>query len=112
MKSLGNKVRALAQTGMVIGLGGLAIGVASPANAGTVGNVVHNCYGIHFNTDWNQECGSTGARQGGYYASTANCTAPQVTDRSGGWNRGIGSRTSYDGEDCLYGIHGVETWFR
>lgn len=111
MLSLSNKVRGLAKTGMVLGLAGAAISVATPASAATLGNVVFNCYGVYYNTDWDQTCGSTGARQGGYYHSVANCTAPQPNDHTGGWNRGIGSRTSYDGQDCWYGIHTVQTMF-
>jgi hypothetical protein len=110
--SLGSKARKVAQTGMMLGLAGMAIAVAAPASAATVGNVVHNCYGIYFTTDWNQECGSTGARAYGYYKTTADCTAPQIPDKSGGWNRAIGNRTSYDGADCAYGIHSASTWFQ
>lgn len=103
-------VRASAQVGLVLPLAiGAGILLAGPASGASYGNPVHNCYGIWWNTDWNQECGSGGAGAAGYYKSTANCTAPQVTDESITKYRPKGNGTSYDGPDCNYGIHGVHT---
>lgn len=97
----------------VAGLGAAAITVGvSSATAASYGPTTNGCYGIYWNTDWNQECGSSGASAAGYYKSTADCTAPQVTDSSLEKYRVSGSKTSYDGSDCNYGIHNVLTWYR
>jgi hypothetical protein len=88
--------------------GAAAVFVMSPASAQNYGNQVHGCHGIWWNTDWNQECPG-GAGETGYYKSTADCKAPQIPDESGTWYRPSGNTTSYDGEDCMYGIHWVQT---
>lgn len=75
------KFRALSKAALVVTLSGAAAVVASaPAFGAGYGNSVHNCYGIYWNTDWNQNCNNGGARYEGYYKSTANCTAPQIPD--------------------------------
>jgi hypothetical protein len=112
MLSFGSRARKFAQAGLIVGLAGMAVTVAAPAGAATVGNVVHNCYGIYWNTDWNQECGSRGATAYGRFKSTADCTAPQIPDKYVDVYRALGNRTSYDGPDCAYGIHSVATWFQ
>jgi hypothetical protein len=106
-------VRSVAQAGLVVALAGAATGlIASPTFAAGKGNVVNNCYGIWWNTDWNQECEGFGATAAGLYKSTADCTAPQITDESIEKYRIWDSKESYDGPDCNYGIHGVHTMFR
>ncbi|WP_432988427.1 hypothetical protein [Dactylosporangium sp. CA-233914] len=85
--------------------------VVNPAAAANYGNTVHRCYGIWWNTDWNQECQGGGAESTGHYDSTADCTAPQIPDKYVNAYRTAGSTTSYDGPDCKYGIHSVGTSF-
>ena len=54
----------------------------------------------------------SGAGRAGYYKSTADCTAPQITDRSREvWRRKY-SKTRYYGSDCKYGINITRTWYR
>jgi hypothetical protein len=104
-------LRGIAQAGLVLALTGGAASLLpqSAAGAASYGNPVHNCYGIWWNTDWNQECGSGGASAAGNFQSTADCTAPQVTDERITKYRPLHNGTSYDGPDCNYGIHVVNT---
>lgn len=107
------RFRALSKAALVVTLSGAAAVVASaPAFGAGYGNSVHNCYGIYWNTDWNQNCNNGGARYEGYYKSTANCTAPQIPDNKLEIYRLRFSVNSYDGQDCMYGIHTVQTYFR
>jgi hypothetical protein len=78
--------------------------------AATIGNKVHNCYGIYWNTDWNQECGSGGASETGSYESEADCS--WSGDQSLEKHRNAGSTASYDGDDCLNSVWVVVTRYR
>lgn len=102
--------------GLIAALAVPAIAIALPPTAqaayGDIGNVVNNCYGIQFNTDWNQDCGVGGAKYYGVYKTTADCTAPQIPDKDRTVNRPRGDRTSADGPDCKYGIHRTITWYQ
>lgn len=80
---------------------------ATPASAGGTGNTVWNCYGIYWNTDWDQRCGSGGATIKGWYHSTGDCTAS--ADRYLDKYRLAGSTTSYDGGDCRFQVVNVRT---
>ncbi|WP_328474911.1 hypothetical protein OHA21_16480 [Actinoplanes sp. NBC_00393] len=115
----------IAQAGLVLALGAAATALlAQPASAEvsaanvpqrccyTLGNIVNNCYGIFWTSDWNQECAGGGATAAGTFRSTADCTAPQITDEKLEKYRSKGNQTSYDGKDCNYKIHTVNTWYR
>lgn len=103
----------LTQTGLLMGLAGAAVLLSAPAaEAGVKGNVVNSCYGIYFSTDWNQECGPSGADYAGTYQSTADCTAPEIPDKHLTVGRIYGDKVSVDGADCAYGIHTVNTWYQ
>ncbi len=105
-------LRSVTQVGLTLTLAGAAVTLlVNPASADGVGNKINNCYGIWWNTDWNQECEGSGATKAGVYKSTADCTAPQITDETIEKTRVSGSSNSYDGPDCSFGIHGVDTWF-
>jgi hypothetical protein len=91
-----------------LAVGALAVGISS-ANAATIGNVSYGCYGIYFTTDWNQECGSRGATAYGYFTTIADCTAPQLSDKSLTAYRTVGNTRSIDGEDCNFGINSIST---
>ncbi|MDG4782015.1 hypothetical protein O7614_20355 [Micromonospora sp. WMMD961] len=94
----------------MLGLAGAAgFVLVSPASGASTGNKVHNCYGIYFTRDWNQECNSSGAAYEGNYKTTADCTAPQIPDKSLTKYRFKGDKTSHDGSDCQYGIHSANT---
>lgn len=99
-KSVGAVAMVVAMAGVV------APGVAS---AGGTGNTTNNCYGVYYNTDWDQKCWSAGASATGYYKSTADCTG------SGDWTltafRNAGSTTTHDGHDCTFQVVGVNTVF-
>lgn len=103
------RTRIVCQVGLVAGLAAAAVAVAGPAQAASYGGPVGNCYGISWETDWNQECGSGGAAIGGTDKTVADCTAPQVTDQSLSKYRSKGNRTSYDGADCRYRVQNAVT---
>jgi hypothetical protein len=105
-------LRGIAQGALVLTLAGAVVGLlmGSASAQPYYGNVVHDCYGIWWNTDWNQDCPG-GANFAGYYKSTADCTAPQIPDLSLQVYRPVGNSMSYDGTDCTYGIHSVHTVF-
>ncbi len=102
MKSL---KRTIMHTAVVLGLtvGGVGV-VASAANAASYTNEVYNCYGIMWNTDWNQNCGSGGADEAGYYYTKVDCTGADNTRDLDKYRR-AGNSTSYDGDDCIFGIN-------
>lgn len=107
------KSRRLVQGALLVGLVGASVGVvAGPAMAASFGPSTNNCYGIYFTTDWNQDCGSGGASRAGYYQSIADCTAPQIPDKSLEKYRVLRSTVSYDGPDCAYGINNILTRYR
>lgn len=83
--------------------------IAVPVLGAGKGNTVFNCYGIYYNTDWDQTCGSGGASQAGIYNSTGDCTAS--ADRSVSKYRARGNRTTYDGGDCRFQVVNVRTNF-
>jgi len=76
------------------------------------GPPVNNCYGFWYTTDWDQDCNGGGATKAGYYQSIADCTAPQIIDKSIEPYRQVNSVAAYDGPDCAYGIHSIVTRFR
>jgi len=94
---------------LAIAAGGATLSIAPSALAAGTGNTTNNCYGVYFNTDWNQNCGRTGATATGYYKSTADCSAQ--SDKSITKLRSKGSTTSYDGPDCSYEVRSVFTVF-
>jgi hypothetical protein len=105
-----NIATTAAKAGAVALLGAGAIGAfAAPALADGTGNTVHGCYGIYFHTDWNQECGSTGAERTGTYTSYADCEL--TPDKSVGKRREVGNKTSVDGPDCFRRVRNVQTVF-
>lgn len=108
-----NLVNAM-KKGAVVVTGAAAIvaaaAAASPALAGGYGNTVNNCYGIYFNTDWDQRCGSGGASVSGVYNSTGDCTSS--ADRYVSRYRSRGNTTSVDGEDCRFQVVNVRTSFQ
>ncbi|QOV35644.1 hypothetical protein IM697_37245 [Streptomyces ferrugineus] len=107
----GKFISAVARGGAVALLSVGAVGAAAPnVFAEGYGNTVHNCYGIYWNTDWDQRCWSGGARNAGQYQSTSDCTFDG--DETLNRYRSIGSTTSYDGEDCIFEVVGVDTVFR
>ncbi len=85
--------------------GGLSI--AGPALADGIGNSVHNCYGIWWNTDWDQRCSSPGASYAGRYKSVADCTSSG--DNSLTVRRNQYSTLSHDGPDCTFQTVNVTT---
>lgn len=90
--------------------GAAVLGVtASPAVASGTGNTVLNCYGIYFNTDWDQRCGTGGADVTGYYYSIGDCTSSG--DRYINRYRTRGNTTSVDGGDCRFQVINVRTSF-
>ena len=102
--------RRVGQSGLILALACAAAGIAAaPALAANYGNSVHNCYGIYWTRDWNQDCTSAGAKYAGYYKTTADCTAPQAIDESREVYRPKGNRDSKDGEDCNFGINRIHT---
>jgi hypothetical protein len=90
----------------MLSLGAVAA-LAPSAFAASYGNTTKNCYGIFWNTDWNQECGSGGATSTGYYTSKGNCDLE--LDKSIEVYRKAGNRTSYDGPDCTFEVTDVDT---
>ncbi|MFE9048383.1 hypothetical protein [Streptomyces rubiginosohelvolus] len=92
----------------------LALGAAAAtmpaAQAAGYGNTVRNCYGIYWNTDWDQRCWSGGATATGQFQSTADCTFDG--DESVNKFRNIGSTSSVDGEDCIFEVVYVDTVYR
>jgi hypothetical protein len=108
-----NSRRKIATFGLVAMLSGTAVAIAgAPASAVSYGPPVNNCYGIWWTRDWNQDCNNGGASRAGYYQSIANCTAPEIPDKSMEKYRQRLSTQSYDGSDCQYGIHDVITRYR
>lgn len=104
-------VRGVAKAGLVVALAaGAGNLLTSSAFGAEYGNEVHNCYGIFWNTDWNQECGSGGAAKTGTYKSDADCTASG--DQHLEKHRNSGSTASYDGEDCAFDVWMVTTWYK
>jgi len=105
--------KALATVGKigVIGLlgAGAIAGGASAASAGGTGNTVNNCYGIYWNTDWDQRCGTGGASVTGWYHSTGDCTSSGDKYLSRYRNRG--DAASVDGGDCRFQVINVRTTF-
>jgi uncharacterized membrane protein len=101
-----------AKVGAIAALGlGAILGVASgTASAAGKGNTVHNCYGVYFSTDWNQDCGAGGAELAGVYNSTGDCTGS--ADRSVGRQRAKGDTTSIDGGDCRFQVINVRTSYQ
>ncbi|HWS35681.1 MAG TPA: hypothetical protein VN408_23445 [Actinoplanes sp.] len=99
------KVGAIAALGAGAALG-LGMGAASAAGTG---NTVNNCYGIYWNTDWDQTCGAGGAGATGMYSSTGDCTssADRYVDRYR--NKGTGG--AVDGGDCRFQVANVRTVF-
>lgn len=88
--------------------GGLA--VAMPAFAGGTGNVTNNCWGIYYNTDWDQTCGPTyGANKTGNYHSDADCN--DQPDKTKVFYRLRGDKQTFDGPDCSWRVSGVFTTF-
>jgi len=111
--TMNKKVRGAAQATLILALAGVAGSLMTGnAWASSTGNKVNNCYGIWFTRDWNQDCTSAGAAAEGTYKSTADCTAPQIPDKTLSEYRFKGDTTSHDGPDCKYGIHTVSTWFQ
>lgn len=111
MASMMKVLRRVMHGTLVLGLAGAVAGIllAGPAAAQPYyGDQVHDCHGIWWNTDWNQECPG-GADVAGLYESTADCTPPQIPDQYEAFNRPQGSTASYDGDDCSYGIQGIDT---
>lgn len=102
---------AAAKTGAIAVLGvGAALAVASgSATAAGTGNTVHNCYGIYWNTDWDQTCGSGGAGATGWYHSTGDCTSSVDRNVSRWRNQGTGG--AVDGPDCRFQVVNVRTSF-
>jgi hypothetical protein len=100
----------VAKAGALVALGaGAAFGMAGVASASGTGNTVNNCYGVYFNTDWNQECGAGGASVTGWYHSTGDCTASADHNLDVHRNRGDGH--SADGADCTFQVVNVRTTF-
>ncbi|MDP9793611.1 hypothetical protein J2S43_002123 [Catenuloplanes nepalensis] len=86
---------------------GAALSIAGPALADGIGNSVHNCYGIWWNTDWDQRCSSPGASYAGRYKSVADCTSSG--DNSLTVRRNQYSTLSHDGPDCTFQTVNVTT---
>ncbi len=103
----------MASAGLVVALASLAGGVlATPAWAVDYGNTTEGCYGIYWETDWNQDCDfDTGAHSTGTYRSEADCSGVDF-NKSLSVFRNKGSMASYDGEDCTWGINDITTWFQ
>ncbi|WP_432988425.1 hypothetical protein [Dactylosporangium sp. CA-233914] len=105
--------KRIAKVSLVVGLAGMAgLTVGGPAWSSGQTSPTHNCYTIWWSRDWNQECNSPGAEYAGSYTSTVDCSSPQVNDRNTTWYRIVGSRESYDGEDCVFGINTAYIRFR
>ncbi|MER5645885.1 hypothetical protein [Streptosporangium sp. NPDC002524] len=111
MFSRTKSVAVLTKAFTVAALGTVAMfGVNSGiASAGGTGNTVNNCYGVYFNTDWNQNCGAGGASQAGWYYSTGDCTGS--ADKNVSRNRAKGNATSVDGPDCAFQVINVRTTY-
>lgn len=95
-------------------MAGLAIvattgAISVPVFASQKGNTVLNCYGVYYNTDWDQTCGPGGAQEAGRYKSIGDCTAEP--DNSLTVNRYEGSRETIDGGDCRIEVANVRTSF-
>ena len=104
--------KQLAQLGAVGVLAAGAVGIASPAFAGSgSGPSTNGCFGKWYNTVWAQHCDS-GARATGYYRTTADCTAPQIEDKHLEYYRYAGSRKVVNGPDCRHGVQATVTYFR
>lgn len=97
----------VAAVGM-LSLGAVAA-LAPTAFAASYGNTTKNCYGIYWNTDWNQECGSGGATSTGYFTSKADCNLE--LDKSVEVYRRAGNSSSIDGADCTFKVNDVDTSF-
>lgn len=81
-----------------------------PALAGGTGNVTNNCWGIYYNTDWDQTCGQTyGANETGNYHSDADCN--DQPDKTKVFYRIAGNKQTLDGPDCSWLVQGVFTTF-
>lgn len=103
-------VAVAAKAGAIVALGaGAFLGVTGVASAAGTGNTVNNCYGVYFNTDWNQECGAGGASVTGWYHSTGDCTGSR--DRHVDVQRNRGDARSVDGGDCSFQVINVRTTF-
>lgn len=106
-------VKRTAEVGLVLTLAGVSGAIlAGPALASETSSATNNCYTIWFTRDWNQECGSGGAKVSGYYKSIVDCTAPQGPDQSREIYRQKGNGQSYDGDDCIYGINTGYLYYR
>jgi len=110
MSKAERKITIVAKAGAIVALSaGAILGIASAASAGGTGNTVHNCYGIYWNTDWDQTCGSGGASVTGMYHSTGDCTSSG--DREVARYRQKGTGGAVDGGDCRFQVINVRTVF-
>ncbi|MFJ8113153.1 hypothetical protein [Streptomyces sp. NPDC096132] len=95
------RIAPILATGAAAAVGLIAIPAAN-ASAVTYSNVVNNCYGEYYNTDWNQDCDSPGATDDGYYYTTAVCD--YQSDKSMTVYRGYYSTAEVDGTDCTFDV--------
>lgn len=104
-----NRKDTLKATIASITIAGASVAVAMPALAGGDGNVVHNCFGRWYNTDWEQRCRSGGAGLAGLYTSDADCSTE--ADKQIYVNRSKNSTDVVDGPDCRFQANGVDTFY-
>lgn len=98
---------------LVKGLGTAAMasavvgGAMAPSASAGMHNVLFNCYGYSYSTDWDQNCGPSGAQRTGNYNSKADCSSS--ADKEMTIYRSIGDARSIDGADCTFSVYDVYT---
>jgi hypothetical protein len=100
-------IKILKATGLAVAGAAAILGPVAPALAGGTGNTASNCYGIYWNTDWDQKCWTGGASQRGWFTSYADCSAQG--DKLVDVGRLVGDGQTVDGPDCRFSVNGVRT---